>query len=160
MGKLEVIVEPGRQDIVLKRTFDAPRDVVFKAITDPALIPQWWGPRRYETIVDEMDARPGGRWRYINRAPDGGEHAFHGVYHDLNAPESITQTWEYEGFPGHVSLETLTLEEIDGKTVMTALATYQSIEDRDGMAQSGMEEGAVEMYERLDEVLEGLLSRV
>ena len=156
MGQTEFVIEPGRQDIVIRRTFDAPREVVFNALTDPALIPNWWGPRKYETDVDVMEVRPGGRWRFINRAADGTEFGFHGVFHDIVAPERVTQTFEFEGVPGHVSLDTATLEEVDGKTRMVASSVFQSVEDRDGMVASGMEGGTRETYERLAEVIEGL----
>ena len=158
MGDTEIIIEPGKQDIVFKRVFDAPRDVVFRALTDPSLIPNWWGPRKYETIVDEMEARAGGRWRFINRGPEG-EFGFHGVYHDIVGPERIVQTTEFEGVPGHVGLETATLEEIDGKTHMLAVALFPSVEDRDATVASGMEAGARETYDRLDELVQGMLSR-
>ena len=158
MGDTEIIIEPGKQDIVFKRVFDAPRDVVFKALTDPTLIPNWWGPRKYETIVDEMEARAGGRWRFINRGPEG-EFGFHGVYHDIVAPERIVQTTEFEGVPGHVGLETATLEEVDGKTHMLAMSLFPSVEDRDATVASGMEAGARETYDRLDELVQGMLSR-
>lgn len=160
MGDTEIIIEPGRQDIVLKREFDAPMDVVFRALTDPGLIPSWWGPRKYETIVDEMDARAGGRWRYINRnAESGEEFGFHGVYHEVT-PGRIVQTTEFEGFPGSVGLETATLEERDGKTMMTAVSLAPSVEARDGIVASGMESGARETYDRLDEVIQSLVARV
>ena len=119
MGDTQIIIEPGKQDIVFKREFDAPREIVFRALTDPSLIPNWWGPRIYETIVDNMDARPGGTWRFINRSPEF-ETGFHGVYHEVS-PDRIVQTTEWEGMPGHVGLETATLEERDGKTLMTAV---------------------------------------
>jgi len=159
MGNMEVIVEPGRQDIVIKRDFDAPRDVVFAAMMDPNLIPQWWGPRRYETIVDAMEPRSGGRWRFINRDAQGNDLAFHGVYHSVEAPTRVIQTFEFEPVAGHVSLETMTLEEVDGRTLLTVVAVYQSVEDRDGMAASGMADGARETYERLDEVMAWMLAR-
>lgn len=159
MGDTEFVIEPGRQDIVIRRTFDAPREVVFGALTDPALIPQWWGPRRYETIVDRMEPRPGGQWRFINRAADGTEFAFKGVYHDVVAPERIVQTSEFEPLAGHVSLDTATLEERDGRTMMTSVSVFQSVADRDGTVESGMESGARETYDRLAEVIEGLLVR-
>jgi uncharacterized protein YndB with AHSA1/START domain len=159
MGKTEVIIEPGRQDIVIKHTFDAPRDLVFKVYTDPSLIPNWYGPRAYEAIVDKMDVRVGGQWRFLNRDDQGNEFGFKGVYHDVVAPERIVQTFEFEGVPGHVALETLTLEELDGKTVAIATSVFQSLADRDGMVQSGLEGGARETYERLDELLAGMLSR-
>jgi uncharacterized protein YndB with AHSA1/START domain len=153
MGDTEVIIEPGKQDIVFKRTFDAPRDIVFRAMTDPALIPTWWGPRKYETIVDEMEARAGGRWRFLNRNPESGEEfGFHGVFHEVT-PERIVQTTEFEGYPGSVGLETATLEERDGKTYMTAVSLAPSVEARDGIVASGMESGARETYDRLHELV-------
>ncbi|NED97463.1 SRPBCC family protein [Phytoactinopolyspora alkaliphila] len=155
MSKTEIIVEPGRQDIVIKRVFDAPRDVVFRAVTDPDLIPQWWGPKDLTTEVDHADIRPGGSWRFLNRDADGNEYGFRGIYHDVVAPERSIQTFEFEGMPGHVALETLTLEEVDGKTHYTAVSVFQSVEDRDGMAQS-MEPGASKSLDRLSELLQTL----
>ena len=158
MGDTEIIIEPGRQDIVFKRTFDAPRDVVFRALTDPGLVPNWWGPRKYETIVDEMEPRAGGRWRYINRnAETGEEFGFHGVYHEVT-PDRIVQTTEFEGFPGSVGLETAMLEEHDGSTLMTAVSLAPSVEARDMIVATGMEEGARETYDRLDEMIQSLLA--
>lgn len=153
MTKPDYTIEPGKQEIVMTRTFDAPRDLVFKTMTDPNLIPRWWGPRYLTTTVDEMDLRPGGRWRYLQRDPQGNEHAFHGVYHDITAPERLVFTFEYEGVPGHVLLDTVTLEEVDGKTRLTDQSVFQSVADRDGMVQSGMESGATEMMDRLEELL-------
>ena len=159
MGKFELILEPGRQDIVIRREFDAPRDVVFAAFMDPKLIPNWWGPRRYSTIVDHMEPVAGGSWRFLNRDADGNEFAFHGVFHAVNAPESMVQTFEFEPFPGHVSLDSATFEERDGKTLMVSTSVFQSVEDRDQMAADGMEGGVRESYERLDEILAGMLAR-
>jgi uncharacterized protein YndB with AHSA1/START domain len=156
MSDTEFVIEPGRQDIVITRTFDAPRDVVFKAVTDPDLIPKWWGPRRYETVVDRAEVRPGGLWRFINRDADGTEYGFKGVYHDVVAPERIVQTFEFEGAPGHVALETMTLEDATGKTKCVAQSVYQSVEARDAMVQSGMEEGARETWDRLAQLIESL----
>ncbi len=99
MGDTEIIIEPGKQDIVFKRTFDAPREIVFRALTDPTLIPSWWGPRQYETIVDMQEPKAGGRWRYLNRNNESGEEfGFHGVFHEVT-PERVVQTNEFEG-PG------------------------------------------------------------
>jgi uncharacterized protein YndB with AHSA1/START domain len=148
-----LVIEPGKQEIVMTRTFDAPRELVFKTITDPDLIPQWWGPGYLTTTVDEMDVRPGGRWRYVQRDPAGSEHAFRGVYHDITAPQGFVCTFEYEGVPGHVLLETVTLEEVNGKTRMTEQSVFQSVGDRDGMVESGMESGATEMMDRLEKLL-------
>jgi uncharacterized protein YndB with AHSA1/START domain len=153
MTDLKVVAEPGTQQIVLTRSFDAPRDLVFKAFTDPEAVASWWGQRDSETVVDELEARPGGRWRFVERSGDGNEHGFHGVYHDAVTPERIVYTFEYEGMPGHVLLETITFEEQDGRTRMTDTSVFQSVSDRDGMLQSGMESGAAESLDRLDEYL-------
>ena len=153
MSDLKVVADPGTHEIVITRSFDAPRDQVFKAFTDPEAVAQWWGLRDSETVVDELEARPGGRWRFVQKSGDGSEHGFHGVFHDAVASERIVYTFEYEGIPGHVLLETITLEEKDGRTRMTDSSVFQSVADRDGMLSSGMEEGAAESFDRLDEHL-------
>jgi len=157
VGDTELVIEPGKQDIVFKRAFNAPRDIVFRALTDPSLVPSYWGPAKYAVTVDEMDARPGGRWRYVTRADDGGEHSFHGVYHEVS-PDRIVQTSEYEGAPGHVALETALLEERDGVTYYTGISLAESVEARDAVVASGMEGGARELYDRLDEVIKRLVT--
>jgi len=155
MGKLKVVVEPGKQEVKMTRVFDAPRELVFRAHTDPKAIPRWWGQRNSKTTVDKMEVRDGGRWRFVERGSDGQAHGFHGVYHAIVAPERIVQTFEFEGVPGHVLLETLDFEERGGVTTLTSQSVYQSVEDRDGMVQSGMEDGANESMDRLEELLAG-----
>jgi len=137
----------------MMRIFDAPRELVFKACTDPNLIPQWWGPKRFTTTVDKMDVKPGGVWRFIQRDSSGGEYAFNGVYREIVSPERLVYTFEFEGMPGHVMLETVTFEEHDGKTKLTDTSVFDTVEDRDGMLESGMEEGAAETMDRLAEIL-------
>jgi uncharacterized protein YndB with AHSA1/START domain len=154
MGKTEFVIEPGRQDIVMTRVFDAPPDVVFRALTDPDIIPNWWGPNAYETIVDHAEPRSGGRWRFRHRDTDGTEYAFKGIYHDVVPGERVIQTFEYEGVPGHVALETMTLEDVGGRTHYRTVSVFQSIEDRDAMVASGMEGGASETMDRLAEIVE------
>jgi uncharacterized protein YndB with AHSA1/START domain len=157
--KTNILAEPGKQEIVITREFDAPRELVFKAFTDPTLIPQWWGPRSLSTQVDTMDVRPGGQWRFLNRDAEGNEYAFHGVYHEVRAPERIIDTFEFEGLPetGHVTLETMELEALPGgRTKLIAQSVFQSVADRDGMLRSGMEEGVNETYDRLAELLKKL----
>ena len=159
MGDTEIIIAPGKQDVVIKRTFDAPRDLVVRALTEPALISNWWGPRRYETVIDMLEPRAGGRWRFINRNPQSGEEfAFHGVFHQVT-PDLVVQTNEFEGFPGVPALEWMTLEEVDGKTKMASVSLAPSVEVRDMVVATGMESGARETYDRLDEVIAGLLAR-
>jgi uncharacterized protein YndB with AHSA1/START domain len=148
-----LVAEPGRQEIVLRRVLDAPRELVFKTMTDPSLIPNWWGPKGLTTVVEKMDVRPGGAWRFVQRDPDGNEFAFNGVYHEVLPPERLVYTFEFEGVPGHVLLETVTFEELDGKTRLTDRSVFQTVEDRDAMVQSGMESGAKETMDRLAELL-------
>ncbi len=151
----KVIAEPGKQEIVIKTTVDAPAALVFRAFTEPELVEQWLGPKRYITIVDKMDARFGGEWRFINRDADGMEYAFRGVFHQVS-PKRIVRTFEWEGMPGHISLESADFDEHDGKTDITAVSVFLSLEDRDGMLEGGMEEGVKEVYERLAGLLERL----
>jgi uncharacterized protein YndB with AHSA1/START domain len=151
-----ITAEPGRQEIVITREFDAPRALVFKTVTDPQLIPQWWGPRYLSTEVDQMEVRPGGQWRFINRDAEGSVYAFHGVYHEILAPERIIDTFEFEGLPetGHVTLETMKLEELPGgRTRLIVQSVFQSVADRDATLQSGMESGVNDTYDRLAELL-------
>ena len=151
-----ISAEPGKQELLITREFDAPRELVFKACMDPKLISQWWGPRNLSTIVDKMDVRPGGQWRFINRDAEGNEYAFHGVYHEILAPERVIDTFEFEGLPetGHVTLETMKLEELPGgRTRLTTQSVFQSVADRDATLQSGMEAGVKETYDRLAELL-------
>jgi uncharacterized protein YndB with AHSA1/START domain len=158
MSKINLIAEPDKHEIRMSRDFDAPRELVFKAMTDPALVAKWWGQSTSTTIVDKLEARPGGIWRYVQREPDGSEYAFHGVYHSVNSPESLIYTFEFEGMPGHVLLETITLEDHNGKTRVIDSSVFQSVEDRDGMLQSGMEEGATDSWDQLEALLKTLRS--
>ncbi len=154
-----ILAEPGKQELLITREFDAPRALVFKACTDPTLIPQWWGPRYLSTLVDRMDVRPGGQWRFLNRDAQGNEYAFHGVYHEVLAPERIIDTFEFEGLPetGHVTLETMKLEALPGgRTRLTVQSVFQSVADRDGTLQSGMEAGVKDTYDRLAALLKQL----
>ncbi len=109
------------------------------------------------TTIDKMEARPGGEWRFVQRDKAGNEFAFRGVYHEVKGPERTVQTFEFEGMPGHVALDTATFEEIEGKTRLTQQSVFQSVADRDGMVQSGMEKGATESMDRLAELLAELL---
>lgn len=148
------ITTRGDLEIVQERVFEAPRDLVYRAINDPDLIPRWWGPARLVTTVESMDVRPGGKWRFVQRAEDGGVHAFNGEYLEVDPPEKVSMTFNYEGIPGdHEAVTTMTLTEVDGKTRMTSLTTFKTHEDRDGMVQSGMESGARESDDRLAAVL-------
>jgi uncharacterized protein YndB with AHSA1/START domain len=147
------ITTPTDREIYIERVFDAPRDRVFAVYTDPELIPEWWGPRGGTTIVDTMDVRAGGGYRFVMRGPDGSETAFRGTYREVTPPERIVQTFEWEGMPGHVSVETAVFEDLGDQTKVTTTSIFHTTEERDGMLDSGMETGLNETYERLDEVL-------
>jgi len=150
-----VIAEPGVQETYITREFDAPRELVYKAHIDPELYVQWLGPRGYEMILETFEPVSGGKYRYIHKDPQGNEFGFHGTFHEMSE-ELMIQTFEFEGLPerGHVSLDTMRLEELPGdRTRVTIHSVFQSVSDRDGMVQSGMERGVREGYERLDEVL-------
>ncbi len=154
-GRTRIIAERGKQEVVITRILDAPRDLLFKAHTDPGLIPQWWGPERFKTVIDKMDAKPGGLWRFVQRDAGGDTYSFHGVYHEVS-PERIVSTFEFEGLPGHVSLDTVTFEEIGSRTKLTEKTVFLSVEDRDGMMKEGMEEGVLESMDRLSELVKRL----
>jgi uncharacterized protein YndB with AHSA1/START domain len=144
---------PSEREIRLEREFDAPRERVFAVMIDPALISEWWGPRGTTTAVDQMDVRPGGAWRYVVRNADGSETAFRGTYREIVAPERMVQTFEWEGMPGHVSVDTAVLEDLGERTRLVTTSLFHTIEERDGMLASGMEGGAGETYARLEELL-------
>jgi len=150
---------PSDREISMKRTFNAPRELVFKALIDPELVPKWWGQRNSTTIVEALDARPGGKWRFVQQAPDGAEYGFHGEFREVVPPERVTWTFEYEGMPGHVVVETMSLTESGGKTTITTNSVFDTTEERDGMIQSGMEGGANESYDRLAELLATLTAK-
>jgi uncharacterized protein YndB with AHSA1/START domain len=153
MAQTEIIAEPGSCYVIVTRIINAPRDVVFKAVTDPTLIPQWWGPRRFTTTVARMAVMSGGTWRFLQRDQSGKEYGFHGVYHDVVIPERLVYTMEYEGVPGYVSLNTDKFTERDGITIMTSTTIFESVMERDQKLQWGLAEGTTEMTNRLNELL-------
>jgi uncharacterized protein YndB with AHSA1/START domain len=147
---------PSEREIVMTRTFDAPRALVFEAFSKPEHISHWWGPAGATMPVCDMDFRPGGKWRYVTHEADGNDYGFHGEFREIVPPERIVWTFEFEGMPGHVSVETMAFNERDGKTTITTTTLFDSVEDRDGMLQSGMETGAAESYNRLEAYLKSL----
>jgi uncharacterized protein YndB with AHSA1/START domain len=143
----------------MTREIHAPRELVFEAHSSCEHISHWWGPRRYEISECDVDFRPGGAWRVVHRGSEGEEFVFHGEYREIVPPERITWTFEWEGMPGHVSVQTVEFAEHDGVTTLTSTAVFDSKEDRDGMLQSGAAEGAEESMQRLEEYLESLRAR-
>jgi uncharacterized protein YndB with AHSA1/START domain len=148
-----IMTTPGDREIHVERIFDAPRERVFAAYTDPELIPKWWGPRGTSTVVEELDARTGGAWRFVVDSSDGSTIVFRGVFREVTAPERIAQTFEWDGMPGYVSVETATFEDLGDRTKIVSTSIFHTAEERDGMLDSGMEKGMNETFERLDELL-------
>ncbi len=140
------------REIVITRVVDAPRKLVFEAMTSPEHVPQWYGPRGWTLPVCEIDLHPGGAWRYVMRGPDGTEMGLGGEYREISPPERLVTTESFDDYPGE-SLNTLVLIEADGKTTITATVLYASKEVRDAVIASGMQEGAAETYDRLAEHL-------
>jgi len=157
----KITADPGKQEIFISRVFKAPRELVFRAFTDPKLLVQWFGPKDLTLTVEKSEMRKGGSYRYIHTDKNGNEFKFNGVVHDLAAPEKIIDTFEFEGEKesGHVALEITTFEGLAGnKTRMDQHTIFQSVEDRDGMIQADMKRGVLESHERLDWLLEEGLS--
>ena len=152
-GKLQ-ITTPTDREIVMTRVFDAPRELVFEAHSSCEHLSNWWGPRKYDVVSCDVDFRPGGKWRVVHRGPDGNQITFFGEYLEIVRPERIVWTFGFDDNPG--GPETYTFEEHDGKTTLTSTAVFPSKELRDQVMESGMESGAAETYDRLDEYLERL----
>ena len=150
-GALKVST-PTEREIVLMRVFDAPRRMVYDAMTKPELLKRWFGPRGWSLAVCEIDLRVGGKWRFVLRGPDGTEMGMSGVYRELVRPERSVHTESFDVFPGE-SLVTTVLFEDAGKTTLTGTILYDSQEIRDAVIKSGMEQGAAETYDKLAELL-------
>jgi len=150
------VTTPSDREIVLTREFDAPRALVFDALSKPEHLRNWWGQAGSTLVHCEMDFSPGGKWRFVERDKEGQEWGFRGEVREIVPPEKIVQTFEFEGMPGHISVETMRLQDVGGRTRVTVTSLFDSVEDRDGMLQSGMEQGAGESYDRLEAYLKTL----
>lgn len=147
------ITLPSDTEIRIERLFDASRDLVFRTLTNPALISQWYGPRPLKTTVEEMDVRVGGKWRFLTQDPDGNEFGFSGEYLELDPPRRLVQTWVFEPYPDAESVETMELFPEGDCTRLVVLVRHKTKENRDGHYNSGMEEGLLDTYTRLDDLL-------
>ena len=142
------------RQIRMEREFDYPRELVWEAYTTPELLAEWLGPHGSNMSV-EADVRVGGKYTW-----EAGEVRFWGEYREFDPPNVLESTFEFSGAPGHVSVDRLELEELDGgRTRAVAISTFDSQEDRDAALQSGMEKGVVEGYEKMDVILERLSNR-
>ncbi|MEW5991677.1 MAG: SRPBCC family protein [Chloroflexota bacterium] len=155
MGATQIAAPAGVPFIDIEREFAAPRALVHRAYADPELLKQWLGPRRLVMEVEVWEPRDGGRWRYVHRDGETA-YAFHGVFHGPQTEERMVQTFEFEGAPGHVSLEQVEFIDLGGRTLVRNHSVYQSIEARDAMIESGMEEGMNDGFDRLDALFERL----
>ena len=145
----------GERESTVERVFDAPREKVWRAMTEPKLLAQWWG-RGNPLDVVTWEFRKGGHWRFVEHS-DHGDHGFEGRFAEIDAPKKVVQTFEWDGMPGHACLETMTLEEVaGGQTKLTVHSLFFTRQDRDGMLQSGMETGVNQSYAALDRVLASL----
>jgi uncharacterized protein YndB with AHSA1/START domain len=140
-------------EIIVTQVFDAPREKMWKAATDPKYIPQWWGPRNLITTIDKLDLKPGGAWRFVQRDPKGEEFAFRGVYKVVKPPQELSYTFEWEAMPGHILTESMVLEQEGEKTRSVSSIVFPSKEDMQGMLDTGMEMGNREGFERMVELL-------
>jgi uncharacterized protein YndB with AHSA1/START domain len=146
------ITTPGDREIRIERIFNAPRDRVWKAMTDPKLVAQWWG-RGNKLVVERLEVERGGHWRFVEHAPEG-INGFEGRFREVTPPSRVVQTFEWDGMPGHVIVETATLEDLgDGRTRLVQVSLFHTTEERDGFRQSGMEGGMNESYAALDRLL-------
>ncbi len=147
------ITKPTDREIRIERIFNAPRDRVWKAQTDPTLVAQWWG-RGNKLVIERMELERGGHWRFVEHSDDGGVHGFEGRYAEVTPQERMVLTFEWDGMPGHVSLLTISLEDLgDGRTRMVETMLFLTNDDRDGMLHSGMEEGMEGSFVALDKLL-------
>jgi uncharacterized protein YndB with AHSA1/START domain len=149
-------VTPGIQEASVLQEFDAPRELVFRTYIDPLLYTRWLHPRGYSMVIDKFEPKDGGSYRFVHRDQNGNEFWFHGVYHEVLAPERLIYTFEYEGLPekGHPSLEVVRFDPLPGnRTLLSEKYIFLSVSDRDGMIQKDMERGVVETHSLLDELL-------
>jgi len=146
----------GDTDILITRVFNAPARLVWRATTEPDLIKRWWGAKRGEVTSVDVDLRVGGEWRYVTKLPDGSTFAFYGEYREIVEEQQIVTTEVFEPFPDAAALNTITLEEADGRTTMTVLVSHAAPEHRDGHIGSGMEAGMQDAYDLLEDVARSL----
>lgn len=151
------VTTPTDREIRRERIFNAPRDLVWRAFTEPELVAQWWG-RGHRLDIERLEVRRGGYWRFVEHAPHGA-FSFEGRYREVTAPERMVRSFEFDGMPGHVAIETIELDDLgDGRTRVTSTLLLHTTEERDGMLNAGMEAGMNAAHAALEQVLAGLSS--
>lgn len=147
-----LVTTPGDRDIRVERIFNAPRARVWRAFTEPDQLKQWWG-RGNDVVIEKYEFERGGHWRFVEHAKDG-VHGFEGRFRDIKPIEKIEQTFEWDGMPGYVIIESATFEDLgDGRTKLVNVSLFYNQDERDGMLKSGMEGGMNESYAALDRLL-------
>ena len=147
-----VVTTPSDREVRIERVFAAPRGLVWRAFTEPELVAQWWG-RGNKLVIERMEVERGGHWRFVEHTSDG-VHGFEGRYREVTPPERLAWTFEWDGMPGHVAVDTTTFEDLgDGRTKVITVALFHTTEERDGMLSSGMQTGLDQSYAALDRVL-------
>jgi uncharacterized protein YndB with AHSA1/START domain len=154
-GTLQVVAQ-GEREVLMTRVFDAPRALVFKALTTPALLKRWFGPQGWELVECEVDLRVGGAWRFLSRGPGDRTMGMRGTYREIAPPGRLQYTESFDDFDVGEALVTVTLVEENGRTTLTNLVLSPSREVRDAVLKSGMERGAAEVYDRLAALLPSL----
>lgn len=155
MNDLKLVAPRGEPIMIMTRSFNAPRTLLWKALSEPEHVIRWWGPHSHKNRVLQFDWKVGGKWKFETTTADGQVIIFHGEYRDIAGPETVTQTFAVEGmYDGQFSVDTVTLRELDGKTIYVGVSRLPDAESRDAMMASGMESGVVEGFERLDQMLE------
>ena len=152
VARQATVTTPTDRTIHIERTFDAPRDLVWRAFTDPELVAQWWG-RGNKLVIERLEVERGGHWRFVEHGPDG-VHGFEGRFREVSPPERLVYTFEWDGMPGYVIIDDTTFVDLgDGRTNVVTTSRFYSTEERDGMLASGMEGGLNESYAALDRLL-------
>jgi uncharacterized protein YndB with AHSA1/START domain len=154
--RTEFVIDPKKPTVLMKRVFDAPRRLVWEAMTRPEHLSRWYGPHGYSVVLCEMDTRPGGAYRIVQRSPEGHEFGFRGVNREVVPPERIVYTWIFEPMPDKEAVVTSLFEERDGKTTLTSTTEFQTMDDRAGYLSTGATEGAEMSMNRLEEVIASL----
>jgi uncharacterized protein YndB with AHSA1/START domain len=146
------VTTPAEREIRIERIFNAPRERVWRAMTDPEQVAQWWG-RGNKLVIERLEVERGGHWRFVEHSPEG-VHGFEGRFREVTPPQRVVQTFEWDGMPGYVVINTMTLEDLgDGRTKVVTVSLFHTTEERDGMLSSGMETGLNESYAALDRLL-------
>lgn len=155
MADLKIIAPEGEPVIIMTRTLNAPRALVWKALSEPEHVVRWWGPHGHKNRALAFDFRVGGKWKIETTTGDGQVIVFFGDYLEIEKPQKVTQTFSFDQLPEGVhSVDSVVLEDHGDRTVYRATSTMPDLASRDGMLASGMETGVVEGFERLDAMLE------